>query len=61
MIEQLTYSLNQMIRHERLARQDSSQQDYHHAEAGRYRAEAYKLERQLKTTRQSISVWVNLN
>jgi hypothetical protein len=60
-IEQLTYSLNQMIRHQRQAEASPAEADYHHAEALRYRAEAMRLEMQLKVTRLLIKDWVAEN
>jgi hypothetical protein len=60
-IEQLTYSLNQMIRHRRQAEASPAEADYHHAEALRYRAEAHKLEMQLKVARQLWAEWVREN
>lgn len=63
-MDQLTHTLNQMIAHQRLAELQpagSQLQEDHHREALRYRAEAHKLDRQIKITRQSIATWLNLN
>lgn len=62
-MDKLTYNLDQMIYHQREAGQAATpeRRDSHHAEAMRHRAAAHKLDRQIKTTRQSIGGWLNLN
>jgi hypothetical protein len=58
----LTNSLNQMIAHQRRAESCQGEaQDYHFREAMRYRAMAYKLNRQAVELRRSVGGWLNLN
>ena len=63
MIDQLTFNLNEMIYHQRLAEQssDTGLQTFHLEEALRYRAEARRLESQVRVARMMISEWISLN
>jgi hypothetical protein len=61
-MDPLTHNLNAMINHQRRAeRCQGDEQDYHFRQAMRYRAMAYKLNRQVVELRRSVGGWLNLN
>jgi hypothetical protein len=61
-MDPLTHNLNQMIDHQRRAeRCQGDEQDYHFRQAMRYRAMAYKLQKQGRVLQGFIDSWLNLN
>jgi hypothetical protein len=61
-MDPLTHNLNAMINHQRRAeRCQGDEQDYHFRQAMRYRAMAYKLQKQGRVLQGFIDSWLNLN